>query len=128
MLVIRSEQMAALDRYAAAQFEDRVAAHLRARWPQSCAEMGDAALRERVAIGVERAAGYGLVAELDVCRYVELMFVLSPDFDTDARFPWAGEVLRQPELAPCTRIDRLEVLARRCPEARAPEAQGGAAR
>ena len=121
MLRIRRGQMAELDRYAAAQFEKRVAASLTARWPRTCNKLGAEALRERVRTGVERAQHYGFTTELEVYRYVELMFVLSPDFDTDTRFPWAAEILGEQSLDSCTRIDRLEGLAGRCPEARTPE-------
>jgi hypothetical protein len=43
--------------------------------------------------GIKRAAGYGLTARRDVCKYIDLMIVFGRNFDTDRRYRWAGEIL-----------------------------------
>ena len=68
-------------------------AHLRRFFPSQCLAAGDQLLRETIQYGVRRAAGYGITAKRDVCKYIDLMVVFGRDFDTDRRALWAGEIL-----------------------------------
>ncbi len=61
--------------------------------PQCCKSLGDAALRRAISYGVQRAHNYGITSECDVCKYLDLMFGLGPDFDRDPKLPWAKEIL-----------------------------------
>lgn len=111
MLRIRQEQMDALGRYMVQCFEERLAAHLAQRWPARCKELGESALRGWIQGGMGRAARYGIKVELDVARFIELMFLLAPDFDSSGRTAWAGEILRRPRTEPGTKLDELHTRA-----------------
>ena len=93
MFVVRKDQMAVLSEYIQREFEDRTAESLRKLYPEKVVAMGDGKLRELIRAGVKKAASYGIQAESDVQRYVELMVKFSPDFDTNAATSWAGEIL-----------------------------------
>ena len=93
MLEIRPEQMEALDEYALRTFVRRVVGHLRAQYPEDTQGTSDEDLTALVETGIARAEAHGIVAERDVCLYVDVMVVLGPDFDKDPRYPWAGEIL-----------------------------------
>jgi len=93
VLKLRRDQMAAFEERALAQFEPRMLAHLRRCFPRQCEALGDSNVREAIRYGIERAGSYDIVAERDVCMYIELMFIFGRDFDTDKRFPWASEIL-----------------------------------
>lgn len=93
MLTIRAAQMEVLGRHMAARFEAEMAAHLRACFPEAVAADSDEQLRALVRDGARRAAAHGIVAERDICGYVDLMIVLAPGFDSDPRFPWAQRIL-----------------------------------
>jgi hypothetical protein len=93
MLTIRQAQFAVLSQLEVRKFEDWMLVHLKKFFPKQCAALGDTQLRETVQHGIERAAGHGLTAKRDVCKYIDLMIVFGRDFDADKRLPWAGEIL-----------------------------------
>ncbi len=93
MLIIRQHQMETLQRAALMGFENRMVAHLNHFFPDECAAMEESGTRQIIRYGIERAGHYGIVAERDVCKYIDVMVVFGPDFDTDANLPWAVEIL-----------------------------------
>lgn len=106
MPIIRNEQIEEFDRREAAKFEDRMVEHLRESFPEQCEEMGEDAVREDVRYGVDRAESHEIESEQDVCNYVNLMFALGRDFDTD--LSWAQRILADPAIEiPAEKIDAL---------------------
>ena len=108
MLRIRQEQMKVLSDYMLKRFEDRMVAHLRREFPVKCEAMGEEAVRDSIREGLCRAPRYGLEAEAHVARYVDLMYMLSHDFDTDAERPWAAAVLNDKSLGPRAKLQKLD--------------------
>ena len=93
MLTIRQAQFAVLSQLEVRKFEDWMLVHLKIFFPSQCAVAGETQLRQMVQHGIQRAAGYGVTARRDVCKYIDLMIVFGRDFDTDKRHRWAGEIL-----------------------------------
>lgn len=106
-MLIRSHQSAALRAGRRRIFEERCVAFVREHWPERWAHLGEVAVRAFVEMAVERAAGYELDTEQDAARYLNQMLALGRDFDTDPRYPWAGEILRNKGIAPALRMDWL---------------------
>jgi len=95
---LRKEQMEAFERYVRDGFVRRVLAHLRRYFPEECAQMGKDQQREFV--------HYGIEAEADVARYIDLMMEFGRDFASD--LPWAAEILNDESIEkPSERMDRL---------------------
>jgi hypothetical protein len=111
MLVIRKEQMDVLADQAMKTFISRVFDHLSEVFPDQCRELGDEALDRLITDGIKRAASYGIDIEDDVVRFIELMFILCDDYDTSYRFPWARQILLEPDENQTERVDRLCELA-----------------
>src|SRR6266851_10150050 len=88
MFTIRKEQMAAFGPLGKKVFEDRVVDHLKKAFPQQSKALGDEKLRETIQYGTQRAAAYRIVAERDVCKYIDLMVLYGRDFDKDPNLPW----------------------------------------
>jgi len=107
MLQIRKEQMAAFEKAMKRSFENRVVAHLRMRFPQECRQMPEEAIRETIRTGIARAEDYGVHVEHDVVRYIELMYRLSPDFDSAPSTPWAAATLRRSDLDGHAKMNEL---------------------
>lgn len=93
MLAIRKEQMDVLSASMRPSLIDPLTAHLRDYFPGQCEILGDAQLRKTVSLGLENAAGHGLLSEKDVFLYLSVMFMLGSFFDTDLQLPWAGPIL-----------------------------------
>jgi hypothetical protein len=104
--------MAAFARAETKKFEDRMLIHLNKFFPRQCAALGEPKLRETIRDGIKRAAAYRITAERDVYKYIDLMVVFGHDFDTDKRFPWAGEILRK-QKSPGAKINALHRAARK---------------
>lgn len=94
--------------YAVKDFEDRMVVHLGKFFPKHCEALGETKVREAVHEGIRRAGGYGIVAERDVCKYIDLMFAFDRGFDKDSRYPWAARILTDPaQKDPTAKVNRL---------------------
>lgn len=110
MLVIRPSQMHALGEPRRKRLRQELAGSLRKHWPEECAALGEAGLMERVRLGVERGRRYGLQEARDFARYLNLMFLLGEEFDTDPRYPWAAAFLKDRGVA-TARMEQLSAYA-----------------
>lgn len=108
MLIIRPVQMKAFSILLKDRFENRMTDHLRSRFPARFADFGDEAIRKFVRGGISKARQYELTGESEVCRYLEFMVVLSPDFDNHPGTAWAGHILRDKRLDGTAKIVRLD--------------------
>lgn len=106
MLRIRPEQMQAFERPVQNSLECRLYAHVKRTAPARCRQMGADSVREQIRLGIERAREYAIEADYDVMRYVDLSFLVGPDFDRDPSAPQPGEILRA-DGDPADRLDRL---------------------
>jgi hypothetical protein len=125
MLQIREEHMAIFEERERELFEKRVVSHLERIWPARCGSLGSPAVLAVVRAGMGSSRRYGIVAELDVVRYIDLAFLLGPNFDRDPRLAWAGESLSNAALRPREKLDR--VYARLRAELQPPSAASPAA-
>lgn len=105
--------MAALNADMRRRFEARMLAHVRKFFPQRCAMLRDAGTMEWIASGIDRAAKYGIKAEVDVCRYIDVMFIFGPEFDADSRFPWAARILNASPAPARARVSHLVKAAKK---------------
>ena len=74
-------------------FENRMVRHVRTFFREPCLDLGDEGTRKAVAHGIRRAASYGIVAQRDVCQYINVMFTFGRNFDADPAQPWAARIL-----------------------------------
>jgi len=109
-LVIRSEQKAALGKRRLELFKHALAEHLQGLFPTACEQLDESALRSQIDYGIEKAALHGIDTERQAAKYLELMFILGRDFDTDPTYPWAAEIL-SPH-APMSPAGRMRLLFR----------------
>lgn len=86
-------------------FVRRLRGHVRACFPQQCEELTDPQLDAICLDGVRRAEEYGIRSQREVCKFVDLMFVLGSDFDH--RAAWVATALRDTGVAADERVTRL---------------------
>lgn len=109
LFLIRREQMRVLAEATTETFEENVAAHLRAVWPDETEGMTEEVVRQWVRYAIEKGRRYEIETEFDVARFLDLMFLFDPGFDEDPRYPWAEEILNDPRLDGRMRVDALMV-------------------
>jgi hypothetical protein len=112
MLKIRESQLEVFSRLDAETFEEWVFAHLHQFFPRRCAALGKPRLYRLIRSGIESANRYNITAKADVCKYIDLMLVLGPDFEKDSRYPWAADILKQ-KTSPRVRMRELLGAARK---------------
>ena len=90
MLRIRRDQMHIFSEASQKSFEDRMVAHIKEFFPEHFAAIKEEGARELIRYGIQRSATYGITAERDVCKYVDVQIVAGPDYDKQ---PWANALL-----------------------------------
>jgi hypothetical protein len=104
-MIIRNEQMQALERAQQQRFENRMLAHVRKFFPEVCAD--DQRARSLLKRGIERARFYGFRTERDICLYLNFHFCYGPEADKE--LPWAAAILDDSlSLNPSARADWLQ--------------------
>lgn len=108
MLRIREEQQQVFTDPALEAFKERMRLHLAKFFPDQCASLGDSGTLEMIQFGIDSASSYELFAERDVYLFIDLMFCLGRDFDTNPRIPWVQDILVSDEIPkPSDRIIAL---------------------
>jgi hypothetical protein len=107
VLIIRNEQIRALEETARKSFEDRMVEYLSRQLPDVCGIMDETTVRESIQKGIEHAGRYGIRSEYDVARYIELRHRFSQDFETVFDAPWAKEILENPDMDSHPKMNEL---------------------
>lgn len=109
MLQIRNEQNDELAKVQLKRFEDRMVVHLNKFFSEECKTLGDKGTLQAIRQALERAAGYEIVSERDVCMYTDVMFAFGRDFDKDRKLPWAARILNDESFKdkPSEKAERL---------------------
>jgi hypothetical protein len=107
MLVIRAEQMIALGASVRRRFEREMADHLSAFFPEQCAALRNDELSMFIQTTIDRALGYGIDRERDVCKFLDVAMAIGKDFDRSDEYPWSREILADEMLVGQEKIDRL---------------------
>ena len=97
-----------IDRLSELQFRERLIQVLSAIDPSAERELHSPAGLSQLDALIARARGYGLLAELDIGRFVVTAWLLGLDFDQ--RFPAMQEILTEPRLSPTQKADAIEQL------------------
>ncbi len=107
-MIIRSEQVRALEEASWRGFEDRMIERVRTYFPKPAEQLGEAQLRVLTRYAVTRAERHMLPHERSIALYLDMMFVLGSNFDEDSQIPWAAAILADHTLpTQADRIDRL---------------------
>lgn len=108
MLKIRKEQNEELGKIALKRFEDSMVEHIKQFFPKYYEVLGEPTIRKVIQYGIDRAENYDFITERDVCLYINLVFLLGSNFDTDIQLSWAASILNDEKITdPATRIDNL---------------------
>jgi hypothetical protein len=107
-LIIRKEQLSALEEIRLPDFEHYMVEHLKEFSPLHSESLGEPGIRKLINVGVERAKRHRFTHRGPVKFYIETMILLGVDFDTDPQYPAAGALLRDPSSTDQTqRADRV---------------------
>lgn len=89
------------------QFEQEVLDRLGFIWPQKLNYLKEATALELISRGVEKMRNYDISAPNGALIGIVAMYMLGSGFDRDPVFPWAGRILKNKDLSPSERTERL---------------------
>jgi len=95
MLTIRKEQFQEFKQNALKSFEQEMLIHLKNYAPELFHIRGKCCFLEVIMAGIRRAEYYKFSNCGPTRLYIESMFTLGFDFDTDPQFPWAATILKK---------------------------------
>ncbi len=109
-MVIRPEQMKALQAAAQVSFEAEALEHLRQAYPVAVKGVEEARLKQMISKGAERAGKHGFKARGPVRMFLDFLVILGHEFDQDPMFFWVSDILRDREgLDEMTQAARLHL-------------------
>jgi hypothetical protein len=94
MMIIRKEQLEAMQDVMLPRFDSEAARYLRDHVPDRTASLDDDQLLNRVSAGKRHARSYGVVAPAALLQFLVLRFLLGDDFDVDQRYEEISAPLR----------------------------------
>lgn len=94
MLIINKEQMEAFGQITLHQFEEEMLLHSKAFSSELYNGVSSEQLRVVIRNSIKQAKSYGFSKKGSIRLFIELFFLYGKDFDTDARYPEIGEILR----------------------------------
>jgi hypothetical protein len=92
-LIIRQEQIDALEEVRLPDFENAMVGHLKDFAPMHWESLGEEGIRNLIQIGVKRAATHGFTRRGPVRFYIETIILLGIGFDTDPQYRAIGSIL-----------------------------------
>ena len=110
-LVIREAQLKALAEAATDEFVATAAAHLTEHYPRTSNLLGEIGLKDAIRRGLAKARRYGIDDEYDALRFLNLMFALGFEFDSDPKYPWARHYLTDSSYGPRAKLDAVTQFA-----------------
>ena len=96
MLSLNQEQMRTLRQRARRLYVAELHEHVQAFFAQVAEQEGPEATRNRLDAVLEEAGGYQLVTRSDLCKFVDLCYLLGDGFIRRNGMEWAREMLGQP--------------------------------
>lgn len=108
MLIIRKEQLKALQEALIGPYIDSMISYLRSEVEEVVLDASDDELRDFIRHGVNRAAEYAIQDPYLVQQYILFMAWVGKDFDTDPKTSWAAEILNDAEIGAEDKIGELE--------------------
>ena len=116
MLVIRDEQMKAMQEYMLTKFAGRMFLHLRESFPEEISGISDEELRALIQMGIEKARSYNILEDEDVQGFLEFMITNGPNFHEDEAHPEIQQILSSTEMDGEEKIDEIDYYYERLEE------------
>lgn len=106
MLLVRAEQMHALQAVMRDRFVEKMLSLLAELWPTQTARM-EGGFRRFVESAINRAFSYGIDTQASVARFINLCMVWGFDFEMRPEHAWALRILRDSNLRSALKVDEL---------------------
>jgi hypothetical protein len=96
--------MQALSQYMLASYQERMARRIAADFPVEFEKLGDK-VGDFIRQGIEKAGSYGIEAESDVSRYIDLTLRFGAGFESLDKMKWAAVILEDESISGRAKMD-----------------------
>ena len=107
MLTIRKEQMGVLGEEMREEYFRTTMQNLAELFPDDPSVKDEAAMRDLIAFGIERASDYGVTRSREVSLFIFLIQDLGRDFEKQPEHAWIDELLQDPDLEEQEKMDLI---------------------
>jgi hypothetical protein len=107
-MLIRKEQMKALESNAIDRFARAVLPDLKASWSSRCRYWSDETLLEMISASITEARSYGIAGDEHLKEYLDMVVMRGFEFPHGDDYSWAIETLGEQKLSPAEKIKRLQ--------------------
>jgi hypothetical protein len=107
MLTIRKAQMDLFATHFAKRFRRELRLHVRTEFPIHTQTMTDVDLDRQIGEGLVRGRTHGLTTERDLMLFVDLPFLLGPDFERDPKRIWVRRILLNQTLEGSAKMEAI---------------------
>ncbi|WP_143266809.1 hypothetical protein [Azospirillum oryzae] len=92
-------------------FVAKIQKHITTCFPDLPAQISLDTCKNIVSYAIDKGRIYGFNSEYEICVYIDIMFILGKNFDTDKNKPWAQRILAQTNIPAGDRLSRLLEMA-----------------
>jgi hypothetical protein len=93
-MIIRPEQIETFEAAAQVSFEAEALEHIRKEYPAAVQGIEEAALKQLISQGAQRAGKHGFKARGPVRMFLEFLVLLGHEFDQDPMLFWVADILK----------------------------------
>lgn len=104
-MIVRSEQIEVLSAACRINFEKATIQHVTQTWAEMAGRLGSERVQAIVREGIARAQTYGITGERSTRQFIDVLFQLSPTFDTT--LGWASKILTDGSLSATEKMSRI---------------------
>ncbi|KPA16197.1 hypothetical protein MHK_003597 [Candidatus Magnetomorum sp. HK-1] len=107
MITIRSQQIDDLKQIKLQDFIKKAKRFLKKNYPVKTGNVDEKKLTTIIETSIKRAEAYNIVTEQGIISFLEFMFSLSFDFDSNQKTNWTGDILKDHLLSESEKIMKI---------------------
>lgn len=92
-------------------FAKKAAAYIKEKYPDKCQILSEQNIEDAITTAFQKRSEYDFKSEYDIIAYLDLMYILGFDFDTNTELPWVRDILCDFDLDARTRFILLKQIA-----------------
>ena len=107
MLTIRNDQIIELRKCKDDKFVQKVKNFLIFNYAVRTSALTEKEIEQSIRLGMKRAKAYNLLSEKSMLAFIELMYTLTDDFDTNVNTKWTKSILSEYGLSESQKLNLI---------------------
>jgi len=107
MLTFRNDQITEIRRIKDDKFVQKVQNFIKLNYPVRTSSLTEKEIDQSIRLGMKRAKAYNLLSEKSMLAFIELMYTLTEDFDTNVNTRWTKSILSDSNLSESQKLTSI---------------------